>query len=67
MVSRSAQANAEQDIDLIEHRLTMHLERAHELGERAKRANGAVQHEIARAQEIADELIDRFGSSHRHR
>jgi hypothetical protein len=51
----------------IEHRLTMHLERAHELGERAKRANGAVQHEIERAQEIAHRLADSVSSTRRRR
>ena len=33
-------------ISPIELELTMHLERAHELGERAKQSNGAVQEEI---------------------
>ena len=42
----------------IEFELTMHLERAHELGERAKRSNGAVQEEIERAREIANTLCD---------
>ena len=40
----------------IEHELTLHLERASDLSERAKRANDAAQHEIERAMEIADEL-----------
>jgi hypothetical protein len=40
----------------IEHELTLHLERASDLSERAKRANDAAQHEIDRALEIADEL-----------
>jgi hypothetical protein len=40
----------------IEHELTMHLERAHELAERAKRANGNARHEIERARAIADAL-----------
>ena len=34
----------------------MHLERAHELAERAQRSNDAVQHEIERALEIFDRL-----------
>jgi len=42
----------------IEHELTVRLERASDLSERAKRANDAVQHEIERALEIADELRD---------
>ena len=42
----------------IEFELTMHLERAHELGERAKRSNGAVRDEIARAREIANTLCN---------
>jgi hypothetical protein len=40
----------------IEHELSMHLERAHELAERAQRSHDAVQHEIERALEIADRL-----------
>jgi hypothetical protein len=40
----------------IEHELTVRLERASDLSERAKRANDAAQHEIDRALEIADEL-----------
>jgi len=38
--------------------LTMHLERAHQLGERAKRSNGAVQEEIERARQIANTLCN---------
>jgi len=40
----------------IEHELTVRLERASDLSERAKRANDAAQHEIDRALEIADQL-----------
>lgn len=40
----------------IEHELTLRLERASDLSERAKRANDAVRLEIDRALEIADEL-----------
>jgi hypothetical protein len=40
----------------IEEELTLHLERASDLSERAKRANDAAQHEITRALEIADTL-----------
>jgi len=40
----------------IEHELTIRLERASDLSERAKRANDAAQHEIERALEIADQL-----------
>ena len=40
----------------IEHELTLRLERASDLSERAKRANDAAQHEIDRALQIADEL-----------
>jgi hypothetical protein len=40
----------------IEYELTLRLERATELSERAKRANDAAQHEIDRALEIAAEL-----------
>jgi signal transduction histidine kinase len=42
----------------VEHELTLRLERATDLSERAKRANDAAQHEIERALEIADELRD---------
>ena len=42
----------------IEHELTLRLERATYLSERAKRANDAAQHEIDRVLEIADELRD---------
>jgi hypothetical protein len=42
----------------IELELTMHLERAHQLGERAKRSNGAVQEEIERARQIANTLCN---------
>ena len=40
----------------IEHELTLHLERANDLSERAKRANDAAQREIERAREIANQL-----------
>lgn len=40
----------------IEHELTLRLERANDLSERAKRANDAAQHEIDLALQIADEL-----------
>ena len=49
----------------IEHELTLHLERAHELGERAARSNGAVQLEIARAREIAEEITSCVRTSKR--
>jgi hypothetical protein len=42
----------------VEHELTIRLERAHELGKRAARSNGAAQLEIARAREIAEELTN---------
>ena len=42
----------------VEHELTLRLERATDLSERAKRANDAAQHEIERALQIADELRD---------
>ena len=43
----------------IEHELTAHLERAHDLAEQAQRANGAAQQEIDRALEIANGLSGR--------
>jgi hypothetical protein len=48
--------SVEGGIGPIEHRLTMHLERAHELAERAQRANDAAQHEIDATLEIFDRL-----------
>jgi hypothetical protein len=40
----------------IEHELTVRLERASDLSERAKRANDAAQHEIDRALQIVNAL-----------
>jgi hypothetical protein len=40
----------------LEHELTMHLERAFELGERMKRSNTAVDEELRRTRQIADAL-----------
>jgi hypothetical protein len=54
---RSSKSNG-YAISPIEFELTMHLERAHELGERAKRSNGAVQEEIDRARDIANTLCN---------
>ena len=36
----------------LEHELTMHLERAHELGERLRRSNDAVEEQLRRTCEI---------------
>ena len=47
----------------IEHELTVHLERAHDLARRAKASNSALQEQLRRAQEIADELSDRVMAS----
>ena len=41
----------------LERELTMHLERAHELGERMKRSNTAVDEELRRTRQIADALM----------
>jgi hypothetical protein len=41
----------------LEHELTMHLERAYELAERAQLSNDKAQHEIDRARQIADDLL----------
>jgi hypothetical protein len=62
-IPRTRKAIHELGIGPVEHELTMRLERAHELGERAARANGLAQHEIARAREIAEELTSRVGRS----
>lgn len=40
----------------LEHELTMHLERAYELGERMKRSNTAVDEQLRRTRRIADAL-----------
>jgi len=40
----------------LEHELTRHLERAHELGERVKRSNTAVEEELRLTRLIADAL-----------
>jgi hypothetical protein len=37
----------------LEHELTMHLERAHELGERMRRSNTAVEEQLRLTREIA--------------
>ena len=42
-----------------EQELSEHLERAHEFGERAQRANGMAQEAIERAMEIANQLRGR--------
>jgi hypothetical protein len=44
----------------LEQELSIHLERAHELGERAKRSNDQAQIEIDRAREIAERLRGQF-------
>ncbi len=40
----------------IEFELTLHLERAHELGARARRSNDAVEEQLRRTRQIADIL-----------
>jgi hypothetical protein len=40
----------------LEQALTMHLERAYELGERLRRSNTAVEEELRRTRQIADTL-----------
>jgi hypothetical protein len=40
----------------LEHELTTHLERAHELGERVKRAGDALEEQLRLTREIADAL-----------
>jgi hypothetical protein len=60
-MARQKSGPAEESITTpIEHELTMRLERAHLLAERAQRANGHAREEINRAREIADALCDEF-------
>jgi hypothetical protein len=66
MGRQRSSAAATYPIGPIEQELTMHLERAHELGERAKRSNGAVQEEIERAREIANALCDKVADLPTH-
>jgi hypothetical protein len=40
----------------LEFELSRHLERAHELGERVKRANDALEEDLRRTRQIADVL-----------
>ncbi len=44
----------------VEHRLTEHLERAHQLAERAQSSKDAAQYQIERAAAIARELCARM-------
>jgi hypothetical protein len=53
-----AMARWDWDTSGIEQELTLHLERANDLSERARRANDAAQLEIERARAIAEELRD---------
>jgi hypothetical protein len=62
---RNGKMTFEPGISPVEHELTMRLERAHELGERAARSNGAAQLEIARAREIAEALSLFMGKARR--
>jgi hypothetical protein len=50
----------------LQRELTKHLDRAHELGERAKESNDALVEQLRRAREIADELKDRFVTDDLH-
>jgi hypothetical protein len=63
MAVERSDESAERRIGPIEHELSLHLERAHELAERAQRSNDAVQHEIDRALEIFDRLRDHVADS----
>ena len=60
MTRRRERPLADTLVTPIEHELTMHLERAHVLAERARRANGNATEEINRAREIAIALCDEF-------
>lgn len=46
----------------LQYQLTRHLERAHELAERAQASHDAVQHEIDRAKQIVERLTSRATS-----
>jgi hypothetical protein len=45
----------------LEQELTMHLERAHELGERLRRSNTAVEEQLRRTHQIAVALKTAMG------
>jgi hypothetical protein len=45
----------------LEQELTMHLERAHELGERLRRSNTAVEEQLRRTRQIAAALKTAMG------
>ena len=64
MAFERSDESAERRIGPIEHELSLHLERAHELAERAQRSNDAVQHEIDRALEIFDRLRGQVADAH---
>jgi hypothetical protein len=67
MAGQKTGASEESITTPIEHELTMRLERAHLLAERAQRANGHAQEEINRAREIANALCDEFHQPRRSR
>ena len=46
----------------LQYELERHLERAHELAERAQASNDAVQHEIDRAKQIVERFTSRLES-----
>ena len=66
MGRRRAKALHQVGIAPVEHELTMKLERAHELGERAARSNGVARLAIARASEIAEEITNCVRSARSH-
>ncbi len=45
-------------MEQVEHELSLHLERAHELGARAQRANDAVEEQLRLTRALADTIRD---------
>lgn len=45
-------------MEQVEHELSLHLERAHELGARAQRSNDAVEEQLRLTRQLADTIRD---------
>jgi hypothetical protein len=60
-LDRSGRRNVGAGMTDLEQELTLHLERAHELGELLRRSNTAVEEELRRTREIAVTLKNVMG------